>query len=103
MSYFAIIKDNVAVDIFQGNVDDYLEEESRLQDGESIQETTEKHYNHLKIQFNKEDAVNNPTQQSTNSLSDFDKKYSLLSMMLNSKQSIEIDSLDEMWKWMNRK
>lgn len=103
MSYFAIIKDNVAVDIFQGNVDDYLEEESRLQDGESIQETTEKHYNHLKIQLDKEDAVNNPTQQSTNSLSDFDKKYSLLSMMLNSKQSIEIDSLDEMWKWMNRK
>ena len=105
MSYFTIIKDNVAVDIFQGNVDEYLEEESKLQEGESIEETTEAHYNHLKAEFDKQDAEIN-TQSlngviTVSSLPTFDKKYSVLGLLLE-KGVKDIGDIENIWQWMVR-
>ena len=103
MSYFTIIKDNITVDIFEGNVDEYLEEESKLQEGESIEETTEAHYNHLKAEFDKQDLEAKQLDEilmTVSSLPTFDKKLSVLGLLL-SKDIKDIKDIKAIWEWLN--
>lgn len=103
MAYFIIKNtDNTTVDCFVGDIDTYLEQESKLENGWNIMEVTEADYIRSEEILNKlDEQINLDNIVTINSLSTFDKKYSLISMLTSKGDNPPMAYIKDMWKFVN--